>query len=109
MIIQIPSDKQYDSEAELLEKVMDWLEKQRRYGVKAIRINDMYHKGYSDIFICVNGWFVVAELKDKTGTASPHQIEFIQDMRKAGALGAICRSVRDVYYLVVNAKEHAVR
>lgn len=108
-MILIPSDKQYDSEAELLEKAMDWLEKQRRYGVKAIRINDMYHKGYSDIFICVNGWWVVAELKDKTGIASPHQAEFIQDMRKAGAVGAVCRSVRDIYHLIMTAKENIVR
>lgn len=101
---KLPSDQQYDAEATLLKKVMEWLEPQGRDGVKAIRICDRYTKGYSDIFICVRGVLVVAELKDNTGTASPQQIQFIKDMQKAGAIGAVCRSVKEVADLVDAAK-----
>lgn len=84
---------------------MDWLAPQKRDGIKAIRICDRYNKGYSDVFICVRGIFVVAELKDNTGTPSSHQKIFINEMRAAGAVGGICRSVKDVSDLVEEAKK----
>ena len=102
---KLPSDRQYRDEATLLSKVIDWLEPQRRDGIKVIRICDGYTKGYSDLFICVQGWFVVAELKDDTGTASQQQKDFIEDMIGCGAIGGVCRSVKDVALLVDMAKE----
>ena len=97
----------YTDEATLLRKVVEWLTPQRRDGVKVLRICDRYAKGYSDLFICVNGVFVVAELKDDTGSASPHQIQFIKEMTECGAIGGVCRSVADVASLVEEAKRRS--
>lgn len=101
----LPSAQQYSDEATLLKKVMKWLEPQQRERIKAIRICDRYNKGYSDVFICVHGILVLAELKDDTGTPSPHQEIFLDEMRAAGAIGGICRSVKDVADLVEQAKQ----
>lgn len=105
--VKLPSSQVYKEEGTLLKKVKEWLEPQERDGIKLLRICDRYAKGYSDLFICVNGWFVVAELKDDTGKASPHQEQFIAEMRKCGAIGGVCRSVRDVADLIEVAKYRA--
>ena len=105
LIKKLPSDQQYADEAYLLKAVKDWLEPQRRDGIKLIPIRDRYARGYSDLFICVKGQFVVAELKDDTGTASPHQEKFIADMVACGAIGGVCRTVKEVADLVEKAKE----
>lgn len=102
---QLPSSQQYSDEGVLLKKVMEWLAPQKRDGIAAIRICDRYNKGYSDVFICVHGILVLAELKDDTGTASPHQLNFMEEMRAAGAVGGVCRSVKDVYDLIEEAKK----
>lgn len=102
---RLPSSLQYDDEADLLKNVKEWLEPQRRDGIKMMRISDRYTRGYSDIFICVKGIFVVAELKDKTGTPSQHQLDFIDDIIACGGIGGVCRSVKEVADLVEMAKE----
>lgn len=102
---RLPSDRQYSDEGTLLKKVMEWLEPQKRERIKAIRVCDRYTKGYSDVFICVHGVLVLAELKDDTGTASPHQELFLEEMCAAGAIGGVCRSVKDVADLVEQAKQ----
>ena len=98
------SDRVYTDEGILQRKVMEWLAPQRRDGIKAIRICDRYNKGYSDVFICVRGVFVCAELKDDTGKASQHQLDFLKEMKEAGAIAGICRSVKDVADLIEEAK-----
>jgi hypothetical protein len=99
-----PSSQMYKEEADLLKAVTKWLEPQRRDGIMLIRICDRYAKGYSDLFINVRGQFVVAELKDDEGEASPHQKDFIRDMVKCGAIGGVCRTVKEVADLVEEAK-----
>lgn len=99
-----PSTQTYKDEAKLLKDVTDWLEPQRRDGIKVMRICDRYTKGYSDLFINVRGQFVVAELKDDEGIASQHQLQFIDEMIQCGAIGAVCRTVKDVADLVEEAK-----
>lgn len=103
MEMPLSSNQQYKEESQLLKKTLEWLEPLQRYGIKAIRVCDRYHKGYSDIFICVRGQLVLAELKDDTGAASPHQLLFIKEMERAGAIGGICRSVKDVSGLIQKA------
>lgn len=98
-----PSNKQYKEESELLKKTVEWLEPQQRDGIKVIRIVDRYTKGYSDLFISARGRFVVAELKDDTGTATPHQELFIEEMIATGAVGGVCRSVKDIADLINEA------
>lgn len=102
-----PSSRVYSDEGTLLRKVTEWLEPQQRDGIKVLRICDRYAKGYSDLFICVRGVFVVAELKDDTGVASPHQELFIEEMIKAGAIGGVCRTVKEVADLVDEAKRRS--
>ena len=97
---KLPSDQPFKEEADLLKAVKNWLEPQQRDGIKVMRICDRYAKGYSDLFLCVRGIFVVAELKDDTGTASPHQEQFIREIINAGGIGAVCRTVKEVAGLV---------
>lgn len=104
---KLPSNQQFKEEADLLKKVKEWLEPQERDGIKMLRICDRYAKGYSDLFICVRGIFVVAELKDDTGTPSPHQEQFIEEMTKCGAIGGVCRTVKEVADLVERAKKRS--
>ena len=107
-MVRLPSDRMFKEEADLLDAVTKWLEPQRRDGIKLIRICDRYNKGYSDLFICVRGLFVVAELKDDEGTATPHQELFIKEMHEAGGIGAVCRTVKEVSDLIEEAKRRAV-
>lgn len=102
--LRSPSTQMFEEEADLLKKVTEWLEPQRRDGIKVLRICDRYAKGYSDLFICVRGQFVVAELKDNIGEASTHQEQFIEDMVACGAIGGVCRTVAEVAALVEEAK-----
>ena len=101
---RLPSSRVYEDEADLVKAVKEWLEPQERDGIKMLRICDRYTKGYSDLFICVRGIFVVAELKDNTGTPSKHQLDFIKEMVACGAIGGVCRSVKDVADLIEKAK-----
>lgn len=96
-------DQIYTDEAVLLKKVIEYLEPLERRGIKVLKIRDKYTKGYSDLFICVRGRFVVAELKDDIGVASQQQKEFIRDMVACGAVGGICRTVQDVLDLISEA------
>jgi hypothetical protein len=97
----------HDTEAEVLEEVTKWLKTLKHLGIKPIRICDRYSKGYSDLFICVKGRFVVAELKTSVGEASQHQIDFIKEMKEAGAIGGVCRNIQDVAALVRQALREA--
>ena len=99
-----PSTQTYKDEAKLLKEVTKWLEPQRRDGIMLMRICDRYAKGYSDLFINVRGQFVIAELKDDEGEASQHQKDFIRDMVACGAIGGVCRTVKEVADLVEEAK-----
>lgn len=99
-----PSTQMYTDEGVLQKKVIAWLEPQFRDGIKVIRICDRYNKGYSDLFINVRGQFVIAELKDDVGAASQHQKDFIRDMLACGAIGGVCRTVKEVADLVEEAK-----
>lgn len=101
---KLPSDQMFQDERDLVKEVKKWLEPQHRDGIKLMRICDRYAKGYSDFFICVRGLWVVAELKDDTGKASPHQLEFIDDIKACGGIGGVCRTVKEVADLVERAK-----
>ena len=102
---RLPLDRVYTEEAKLQKDVIAWLAPQERDRIKVLRICDRYNKGYSDLFICVKGIFVVAELKDDTGTPTPHQELFIKQMAACGAIGGICRTIKDVADLIEQAKE----
>lgn len=95
--------KQYDAEADFLSAAQKWCLQE---GYLPIRINDSMHRGYSDLFIVVQGRLVCAELKDKTGKPSKHQLEFIKKVESYGAIGGVCRSIADIEDLCDEARQY---
>ena len=87
-------EKSYSTEGALLEKAKTYLESQP--DVQLIRINDRYAKGYSDLFLNVNGHFVALELKDNIGVPTPHQRIFLKQVVDKGGIGGICRTLSDI-------------
>lgn len=61
-------------------------------------------RGRSDLLICYKGKFIACELKDDIGTPSPHQIKFIRDVRNAGGIAGVCRTLYEVFMLVVEGR-----
>lgn len=57
--------------------------------------------GVSDLLLCYNGRFVACELKAMDGVASPQQLKFIEDVKAAGGLAAVCESVEDIWTLIM--------
>ncbi len=100
----IDFNKVYTSEAKLMSDAKTWLEPQERSGIKTMRICDRYAKGYSDLFLCVGGIFVAAELKDNKGKPSPHQLMFIDDINSCGGIAGICRNLQDIADLIKQAE-----
>lgn len=100
-------EKQYNAEADLLRDAKTWLEAQP--DILAMRICDRYARGYSDIFLCVQGIFVAIELKDNTGKPSPHQLEFISKVNNAGGIGGVCRTIKEIVDYVGEARQLAAR
>lgn len=97
----------HDEEATLLSLVIDWSMTQS--DVFVIRITDKYHKGYSDIFACVNGIFVAAELKDKDGAPSIHQKIFVKNIVDAGGIGKVDVRTLGEYIELIEEARHARR
>lgn len=95
-------EKQYQTEAALLKAAKTWLSQQPDILVMPIR--DRYVKGYSDLFLCVRGIFVVIELKDDVGTASRHQIEFIEKVVGHNGIGGVCRTLDEIIRYVEEAR-----
>ncbi len=92
----------YAQEATLTKKVKNWLDTQD--DIAYYKASDRYQKGVSDIIMNVGGVFVLAELKAKDGTESPHQRLFIKEMMRPGGVGGFCYSLYDVKELVRAAR-----
>jgi hypothetical protein len=103
ILTQLQLDKQYNQEAELLEKTKEWLGTQP--DILVMRICDRYTKGYSDIFLCVDGLFVAIELKDIEGKPSPHQILFLKQVVAHHGIGGVCKTLREVIQYVEEARK----
>lgn len=52
--------------------------------------------GVSDIIGCMGGKFFAVELKAPKGTASKEQLEFIENVKRAGGIGFIAHSLDEV-------------
>lgn len=96
-------EKRYRLEADLTRDVKKWLTKQEDVCFR--KISDRFNKGISDILCCVGGVFVAVELKADDGTASPHQVLFIEDVVKHGGIGGICYTVGQVAELIQAARK----
>jgi len=54
-------------------------------------------KGSADILACIGGHFVAIEVKKPSGSVvSLHQYKFLEEIRNAGGIAFIARSVDDV-------------
>jgi hypothetical protein len=93
--------RMYEDEGEFLDVVQEWCYSE---GYLPIRINDSMHKGYSDLFIVVQGRLVCAELKRRTGKPSQHQLDFIDKVEQYGAIGGVCRCIAEVEDLCDEAR-----
>lgn len=93
----------HSTEASLTTVVKRWLASQD--DVSFYKASDRYQIGISDYIICCGGIFVAAELKADKGTASPHQKIFIADIIKAGGVGGVCYTLRDVKDLIQIARK----
>jgi hypothetical protein len=56
----------------------------------------MGYPGVSDIIGCYKGRMIAIELKSPKGTASPDQERFIQNVKDAGGIAFIAKSLDDV-------------
>ena len=54
------------------------------------------NKGAADILACWRGRFVAIEVKSKTGRVSPEQVAFLADVKRAGGIALVARSLDDV-------------
>ena len=56
--------------------------------------------GIADLLICYNGKFVACELKTMDGVASQQQLAFVEKVKKAGGLAAVCTNLQDIWNLL---------
>lgn len=54
------------------------------------------NKGAADILACYRGRFLAIEVKSKTGRVSPEQVAFLSEVKRAGGIALVARSVEDV-------------
>lgn len=84
-------DKQYSLESDLqkacLKAVMN------RPSVFTTVISDRYTKGIADMLVCKEGKFYAIELKVKSNKTSKLQDYYLEQIRKAGGVGAVARTV----------------
>ena len=100
---QLQLNQEYEEEATLLAKAKEWLAGQP--DVLCMRVCDRYHKGYSDLILCVDGVFVAAELKDNKGTPSAHQKLFTAEViRHGGIAKADVKTLQQIIDLVEEAR-----
>ena len=57
-------------------------------------------EGVSDILACVNSKFVAIEVKKKGRLPTEAQGRFLQNIRDAGGIAGVCRSIDDVVELL---------
>lgn len=84
-------------------KVRDWLEIQP--DIHFYKASDRYHKGISDMILCVGGQFVGVELKAEDGKPSAHQLLFIKQTMNSGGIAGVCYNLHQVKALVEEARE----
>ena len=89
-------------EAALTRKVKEWLKKQP--DVAFFKASDRYQKGISDFIVCVRGIMVCLELKAEKGKPSQHQLMFLEEFEKAGAICGVCYTLEEVKELVEKAR-----
>jgi len=83
------------TENELTRQVLDYLRYIPDSTFKKIR-GSIGMKGLLDIIGCWEGRYVEIEIKTRRGKLKPHQLERIMQIRKAGGVAGVVKSVEDV-------------
>ena len=115
-----PDEVRQPSEAEILKAILQLLrrhpkvalcwrqnsgtfqERNRDGSVRYIRANTQ--RGMSDIMgAMMDGRTLAIEVKSRTGRMRPGQEEFLQQIRAAGGVAGVCRSVEDAMKLLEGA------
>ena len=115
-----PAEPRQPSEAEILRAILQLLrrhpkvalcwrqnsgtfqERNRDGSVRYIRANTQ--RGMSDIMGALkDGRTLAIEVKSRTGRMRPGQEEFLQQIRAAGGVAGVCRSVEDAVRLLEGA------
>ena len=115
-----PDEVRQPSEAEILRAILQLLrrhprvamcwrqnsgtfqERNRDGSVRYIRANTQ--RGMSDIMgALMDGRTLAIEVKSRTGRMRPGQEEFLQQIRAAGGVAGVCRSVEDAQKLLETA------
>lgn len=96
-----PMNAMFDTEAELLKKAKEFVELTPKASL--VRVEAGMHSGISDVIINYYGRFIAAELKDRTGEATPQQLKFLQMQKNSGAQASVCRTLYDIWYLMQEA------
>lgn len=95
----------YVLEAQLTDKVREWLDLQ--FDVSWYKASERFINGVSDCIICVRGLYVAAELKAEDGKPTPQQILFIKDIKRAGGIADVCYTLGDVKKLIQEARNRS--
>lgn len=115
-----PAEKRQPSEAEILRAILQLLRRHPRVALcwrqnsgtfqernrdgttRYIRANTQ--RGMSDIMgALMDGRTLAIEVKSRTGRMRPGQEEFLQQIRGAGGVAGVCRSVEDAIKLLETA------
>lgn len=94
-------DTAFSTEAAMLRETKRLLD---MLGAVVVR-EESFIRGRSDLIICYQGRFIACELKDDIGTPSPHQIKFINSVKRAGGAAGVCRTLQEVFSLVVCSEQ----
>lgn len=90
--------QQYSDEASMLKNAKSVLD---MLGATWTRGKTDDTSGVADLLICYNGLYVAIECKDDHGMPTPQQLEFIAKVKKSGGRGAVCRSISDMFAVLV--------
>lgn len=88
----------YPRESVIQRQILEWLSQQE--SVAVIKLITANRAGYPDILCCVNGRFVSLEAKQEGGRVSPLQLRRIAEIREAGGLAEVVRTLEDAKKIV---------
>lgn len=82
-------------------KIKKYLRDKGAYCVK-YHGNQFSQVGVADLLVCYKGRFLAIEIKNETGKTSPLQDVNIEQVKRAGGISFVARSVEDVSKVIDN-------
>lgn len=96
-----PDTFNWDIESSLQRECLKAIRK--RKDICCTKISDRISVGISDFLICKEGKFYAIELKVKNNTTTPLQNKFLNDVKEAGGVACVVRTVAE-FKEVLNIK-----